>query len=92
MSACTGAIHTEKDDEAKFWGAWAAVLLGDRQAALRALRDIAESTSPYRDRAFRLAVQATGQAAAHGMLQDLATDPKTRRRLIQGSGIAGAPT
>jgi uncharacterized protein (TIGR02270 family) len=44
-----------------------------------------------RGRAFRLALQAMAPAAAHDTLKALANSPDDRRRLIQGSGIAGDP-
>jgi uncharacterized protein (TIGR02270 family) len=89
----TIAAVTDDDPDCAFWAAWSAVLLGDRERALERLTTIAISVdSPYRLRAFRLALQAMSPGAAHTALQRFHGDPEQLRWLIQGSGINGDPT
>ena len=89
----TIAAVNDDDPDCAFWAAWSAVLLGDRERALETLTTTAVGAdSPYRMRAFRLAVQAMSPGAAHTALQRLHGDPEQLRWLIQGSGINGDPT
>jgi uncharacterized protein (TIGR02270 family) len=91
-AACVSAAREDSDPEAQFWSTWAAVLLGDRAVALDLLmaRGFVDGGA-HRARAFRLALQAVGTSAAHAALQKLAGDPAQKRRVIEGSGIAGDP-
>jgi uncharacterized protein (TIGR02270 family) len=66
-------------------------LLGNRGVALEALTRAGLSPGKNRARAFRLALQAMGSEAAHGVLQQLAKEPEQVRWLIQGSGVVGDP-
>ena len=89
-AACDAAVSGEHLD-CQFWGAWSAVLLGDRHRGLAALRQAGLAPGPHRARAFRLALQALDAAAGHAVLQQVARDPQDLRWLIQGAGIAGNP-
>jgi uncharacterized protein (TIGR02270 family) len=86
---CAAVARSDRDEDVKFWAAWSAALLGDREAAVAALLDIAQSTSRYCDRALRLAIQTMSVAATREILQDQSSRAKTRRRMIPASGIAG---
>jgi uncharacterized protein (TIGR02270 family) len=88
VSACT-LMLSDVHPECQFWAANAAVLLGNRGAALEALRGTGLVDGPRQLRALRLALQAMSAGAAHETLRQLAKDPGQLRRLIQGSGIAG---
>lgn len=92
VTACSDASRDDTDPEAKFWAAWSGALLGDRKIAVDELTRVGLSSGPHRTQAFRLAIQAMSRTAAHRILQDLATDPRQTRWVIQGSGIAGDPT
>ncbi len=83
IGKCTAAIVSE-DENSRFWGAWSAVLLGDRNRAVGALTEVAMTDRSERGRAFRLALQAASPATAQSLLKDLALDPKQQRWLIQG--------
>jgi len=80
------------DPETAFWAAWASVLLGNRGAALDALKEIGEVAGPFQARALRLTIQAMSSHGAHACLRQLALDAENKRWLIRGSGIAGDPT
>jgi uncharacterized protein (TIGR02270 family) len=89
------ALNAALDDEspvARFWAAWAAVLLGDRHNALDCLKADAVAQGPLQPRAFQLALQAMSIADSHAMLQQLAADPINARLLVQGAGFSGDPT
>ena len=88
--ACLSAIR-DRHPECAFWGAWSAVLLGNRSGALSFLTEAALATIPHRSRAFRVALQVMNVAAAHELLRRLAETPEQLRWLIQGSGVAGDP-
>jgi len=90
MPACAAALG-EADAECRFWGAWSAVLFGDRSRALNALKEDALPPGSRRRRAFRLALQAANLEAAHRFLQGLARTAENLGWLIEGSGIVGDP-
>jgi len=88
LTAITAAL-ADDDPACQFWTAWSAVMLGDRNLALRALTGNAMRPGPFRSRAFRLALQAMPISAAHAMLQELAKGGGAESWVIEGSGIAG---
>jgi uncharacterized protein (TIGR02270 family) len=90
MPSCTSAVRSE-DDTCRFWGAWSAVLLGNRGVALETLTCTGLEPGPQRLPAFRLALQGMTMSASHRLLQKLAADPEQQRWVIVGSGIAGDP-
>jgi uncharacterized protein (TIGR02270 family) len=81
----------EKDEACRFWSAWSAVLLGDRQSALAFLASVAMRPGPWRERAFDLALLAMSTPTAHDLLQPLSRVPGELRRLIRGAGMVGDP-
>jgi uncharacterized protein (TIGR02270 family) len=91
LQRCAAAARSDDDPDVQFWAAWSAVLLGDRGAALEVL--VARGFQPgcQQERGLRLALQAMTTKVAHTTLQQLAADPGSLRRVIQGSGIAGDP-
>ena len=89
VSSCVAASRRDEDPDVQFWAAWSALLLGDRTVAVADLARRGLSPGPHRTRSFRLALQATNNGTAHGILRQLASDPQQARWLIRGSGIAG---
>jgi uncharacterized protein (TIGR02270 family) len=87
----SAASRRETHPEVRFWTAWSAVLLGDRDKGVAALSEHAMGPGTHRARAFRLALQSMVTSAGHTALQKLVSDPKQTRWLIQGSGIVGDP-
>lgn len=90
VSALANTINDE-DPVCQAWGAWSAVLLGNRQAALEFLKAAAFADGPMQPRAFQLAMQALPVPNAHALLQTIARDPAKRCMLIQGAGLIGDP-
>ncbi len=88
--SCVAAL-TDEDEDCRFWSAWSAVLLGDRDRGLDALTRSGLSPGRHSARAFRLTLQVMDTSAAHRVLQQLARNPQGARWLIQGSGIVGDP-
>jgi uncharacterized protein (TIGR02270 family) len=82
-------LIADDDPECRYWVARSAVLLGDRDVALKALTTFATSGGPHRTDALALAVQAMNERTAHVFLQRLFTNPDGLRLLIQGCGVAG---
>jgi uncharacterized protein (TIGR02270 family) len=89
-STCLRTLEVE-DEQSRFWAAWSAVLLGNRGAALAALKAFGEPPGAFRSRALRLSLQAMDQKEAIVWLRKLAANPENLRSLILGSGIAGDP-
>jgi uncharacterized protein (TIGR02270 family) len=90
LPSCLAMLKAD-DPESRFWGAWSAVLLGNRGPALDALKEIGGVEGPRRLRAFQLAMQAMEVEEARDWLRAFANDPADLRHLIRGSGIAGDP-
>jgi uncharacterized protein (TIGR02270 family) len=90
LPACLKAAAAE-DPTVRFWGAWAAALLGGQEKGVQALQAFAEAPSPFRDRASRIVLKVVDPAHAHQFLKRLAQDPSNMRVLIQGAGTAGDP-
>ena len=88
--SCAAAL-TDEDEDCRFWAAWSAVLLGDRDRGVDALTRSGLSPGRHQAWAFRLALQAMEISAAHVVLRQAAKNAKGRRLLIEGSGIAGDP-
>lgn len=65
----------EEDRACQFWGAWSAVLLGDRQNALECLKAAALIEATWQPCAFQLAMQAMSTADTHAMLRQLLPRP-----------------
>ncbi len=86
------AAAREEESSCSFWGAWAAVLLGDSSGALQRLATLAQTVSQHRARAFRLCLQAMSLHEAHSLLQEVAATPAASRCLIHGGGINGDPS
>ena len=91
LPTCVESLKAE-DLESRFWAAWSAILLGNRSAAVEALVELSQHPGQFRDRAYRLALQALEQDDAQGLLRQLAQVPENQRLVIQGSGIAGDPS
>jgi uncharacterized protein (TIGR02270 family) len=90
VSQAAAAIDDE-DHACRFWAAWSAVLLGDRQRALAMLRAMAIDEGPLRDRAMQLALLASTPVAGQELLRSFSSDPAQRRALIRGIGLMGDP-
>jgi uncharacterized protein (TIGR02270 family) len=84
------AALQDEDPSCRFWAAWSAVLLGDRQVALDALRGM-NADPAYGERALRLALLTLPVARAHEELRLLGQSPERLRLLIQGAGWVGDP-
>lgn len=90
-SACAAAL-ADSDPGCRFWGAWSAVLLGNRHAALDTLADAAADVGWHeRARAFRLVLQTLDPPSARAVLQELSADDSQWRWVIHGAGVAGDP-
>lgn len=85
------AASGDDDAACKFWGAWSAVLLGDRQRALNELAPLAMQDGVFRSKAFSLAMIAMAVPQAHELLGTGARDAAQVRWLIAGAGLIGDP-
>ena len=89
-SACL-ANAADSNTSCAFWGAWSAVLLGDRHAGLERLVQVAVVPGPFQARALSLAIQAKSVPAAHELLRSSLGDPREIRGLIRATALAGDP-
>jgi uncharacterized protein (TIGR02270 family) len=79
----------EDDQPIRFWGAWSAVLLGNRGRALDTIVRFALADGPFAGDAARLALQAMDPGAAKDVLNAFSADEMQRRHLIEAIGVAG---
>jgi uncharacterized protein (TIGR02270 family) len=85
-----------RDEGCRFWAAWSTTLLVGYGNAIRALQSVAESPSPYRERALQMALRRMDIASAHSWQQRLVTDrleksPHAARLAVIGAGVIGDP-
>ncbi len=90
LSGCLGGLMHE-DAQHRFESARAALLLGDRQAALRTLVVLAGEGGPCQPAAAMLALKVLPAEQAHALLQSIARKEDSVRILIRGIGAAGDP-
>jgi uncharacterized protein (TIGR02270 family) len=90
LAACVAAL-TDEDASCRFWGAYSAVLLGDRAAAVESLTAIALREGSHRVAALRLLLEVISLPQINELLKVLARNPNDIWLLIQGAGIAGDP-
>jgi uncharacterized protein (TIGR02270 family) len=91
VSHCAAVAVADDDEDVRFWAAWAAVLLGDREVALDRLWMAGVTPGRHQRRAFRLALQAMDLARDHERLRAMVDDPQRGRWLVAGSGVVGDP-
>lgn len=82
---------TDDDLTCRFWAAWSAVLLGDRNRALGVLKAMALEPGPFQQRALDLALLASTPGACEELLRVYSADPAQRRLLVHGIGLMGDP-
>lgn len=78
------------NEQLRFWGAWAAVVLGSR-SALPVLIAIAEQEGPFAERATLTAARALQPSQTGPWLAQMFSDPKRTRRSLMAAGAAGDP-
>jgi uncharacterized protein (TIGR02270 family) len=88
--SCIAMLESD-EESSRFWAAWSAVILGNRDSALQVLMEIGEKIGPFRDRAFRLSVQVLDATDSRAWLRTMAGNPDNSGYLFQGAGIAGDP-
>jgi uncharacterized protein (TIGR02270 family) len=81
----------DEDEACRFWAAWSAGLLGDREASLSVLQSHATENGPFKWLALDLAVRLLERAAAVEWLRDLGRDPANARAVVVGTGVLGDP-
>ena len=89
LALCLSVLEDE-DAGTRFWAACSAVLLGNREKAVKVLESFVLLPNVYRERARRLLLKALDLPSAQQLLQTVAQDPN-KRLVIQGAGIAGDP-
>lgn len=90
LAGCLAALPRE-DSVLRFVAARAALLLGDRQEALRTLVALAEVIGPQQAVAVVLALKVLPVVQAQGLLRALAQEEASLRTLVRGVGAGGDP-
>ncbi len=90
LTSCLSVLEDE-DAGTRFWAAWSAVLLGDREKALRVLESFVLLPNAFRQRPLRLLLRVLDLPSAQRLLKTIAQAPVNKLLLIQGAGIAGDP-
>lgn len=88
LAVCINGLQDE-DAACRFWAAWSAVVLGDREKAVKVLESFVLLPSAFRQRALRLLLKVLDLPGAQKLLTIVAHDPANKRLLIHGAGIAG---
>jgi uncharacterized protein (TIGR02270 family) len=88
LPVCVKAL-SDDDGDCRFWAARSALLLGDRDGAVRALHATALAPGPWRPRALEYLLRSAGTAQVHALLKAVAQEAKDVRLLIRGVGAAG---
>ena len=79
------------DEATRFWAAWSATLLGNREQALEILKMVSLSPSVFNQRALSILLRSLDINQATEWLRVIAQDHKRLRYLIMGMGIVGDP-
>jgi uncharacterized protein (TIGR02270 family) len=79
------------DVKCRFWSAWSTALLVGYGNAIEVLQSIAESPSPYRERALQMALRRMDPRTAHAWQQRVAQKPQTARLGVVAAGVVGDP-
>jgi uncharacterized protein (TIGR02270 family) len=90
LDPCMGRLNDD-GEEAGFWAAWSAVLLGDRGVALQALKEIVLVDTPHRWVALEVAARAMGLELGAHFARALNGDARWRRALTVALGHLGDP-
>lgn len=75
-----------------FWAAWSSTMLGNRGRSAEILSHFSRLAGPYRERALQLVLKLLDTPSAHALLQLLAREPASQRRILRGAGVAGDPS
>jgi len=78
------------DTGCRFWAAWSAVLLGERNA-VESLKTFATLDSCYREQSLQLVLRVMDSREAQPWLKGLAAYPEALRYVIIGTGVVGDP-
>ena len=90
LATCLDGLQ-DADIGARFRAAWSAVLLGDRETAVKVLQSYVLVPNAFRVRALCLLLKVIDLPSARRLLRTIAQDPANNRLLIQGAGISGDP-
>jgi uncharacterized protein (TIGR02270 family) len=95
MVSSLAAAIDDDDSDCRFWAAWSAVLLGDREHALEFLAQLAGTPDDLppqrRATAFQLSLQAMRPRDGHELIRRVADGPTSERDKIRGAGLVGDP-
>jgi uncharacterized protein (TIGR02270 family) len=87
--AVVSVLANDKQN-ARFWAAWAAVLLGDRSKALDELTALALKGGPHQLQALQLTLQAMEMQRACELLLHVSDSPDAERLRTVGAGFTGS--
>lgn len=90
LAAYLQASFRDEDSKCRFYAAWSAALLGDAYAC-PILQTIAQSDSPYREEATKMAFRRLPLKTAQGWLKELSQSKEYLRQAIIGAGAVGDP-
>jgi uncharacterized protein (TIGR02270 family) len=82
---------SHEDRNCRFWAAWCLALASSDKDAITQLQAVAESDSPYRERAVQIATRRLDPSAAKMWQRKLSQNPKQIRLAIISAGALGDP-
>lgn len=89
MPAVVAAINSESET-VKFWGLWAAILLGNKKAVEK-LQALVFKTGPFQIRAIQLAFRVLPVEHARGWISEMAAIKAFARSVVVATGVLGDP-
>jgi uncharacterized protein (TIGR02270 family) len=83
-------LISDEDSTCRFFAAWSAALLGD-VATISTLKSFAESDSPHREEAVKMAARKMNISSALKWQKELSHNPDTIRLALIAAGVIGDP-
>ncbi len=82
---------TSENPSCRFWAAWTLALVSGDKDAIAQLQVVAESESPYREKAVQMVTRRLEPSAAKMWQRKLSQNPKRVRLATIGAGLLGDP-
>jgi len=82
---------TSENASCRFWAAWTLALVSGDKDAIAQLQVVAESESPYREKAVQMVTRRLEPSAAKMWQRKLSQNPKLVRLATIGAGVLGDP-
>jgi len=90
LMAAVVASENAQSECVKFWGLWAAIMLGNKRAVEK-MKAFVFKPGPYQVRAIELAFRVLPVEYARGWISEMASDKALARSVVVATGVLGDP-